>query len=907
MKNINLHGEWTANVEGFSPKTVNLPGTLDEFGIGVPDKVSKQWHPDVAIGNAAELINEEKILTRLTRAYTYEGAAYFSRIIKLDDVGTQRIFLDVERSRELSLKINGRNVITTTPRTLSTPTAYEITKAVQKGDNEIILCCDNSYPNFPRTSIINSSAATDETQTNWNGILGCLQLRYERRNFISAVRIYPIKNTANIEIDFDCMDEKPCVLTLYCDAFSEKHMTVVCTHDIGKTTLCLPSVKLSRTAARWDEGTGVLHELTIMAPEFDPVSASFGIRDFSSKNGRLALNNRVIFLRCETNCAVFPKTGYAPMDVPSWVTILKTYAAYGVNCVRFHSYCPPRAAFIAADQLGMMLAPELSQWNVINALEDDDAWTYYQAELRLLLNTYANHPSFVMLTLGNELHSGALGYKRMQQLVRYAQEKDPTRLHAIGSNNFIGATGADYVSDFYTASAFYDIPLRGTSSMMTGYINESFPILHKTYNNELRHIREECDKPVFSFEVGQYAVLPDFEEWTHHDGVTIPDNYMHIKEKVAKHGFADDWAMRVAASGMLANIAYREEIEAVLRTEGLSGTSLLALQDFPGQGTALIGMLNAHLEPKPYAFASPERFKRFFNDVVLLARFNKYTYRNAEALNIEIQLANYGKKSIKEPLRLRLMHKNNKLHELTLPEGNYPCGKLNDVYRYRFALNDITAAAQLDLTLWLGNTCNSYSLWVYPDAPLTVPNNVTIASTVQDAITALHAGQQDAITALHAGQHVLLSPEATETHFPHSIKTHFTTDFWSVGTFPEQSGFMGLMMDDTHPLFKDFPTEFHSNWQWWHMCQGRAVILPYGEQPLITALDAYARMRNMGMLMEYRIGNAKLIISGMGLMEKQSQPEVRALTQSIVNYMGSSDFEPRCDITEEQLKLMVQD
>lgn len=255
------------------------------------------------------------------------------------------------------------------------------------------------------------------------------------------------------------------------------------------------------------------------------------------------------------------------MTVAEWCGVLAVYRSCGVNCMRFHSHTPPEAAFAAADEMGMLMQPELGHWNPETAFEDEESWAYYLGELRATLRTLANHPSFTMLTFGNELACGDLGH-----------------------------------------------------------LNHDDPDAKHDYEGAMAEVRKECAKPVFSFEVGQFEVLPDFDEINDFKGVTRAVYYELIRKKVIAEGLTDTWKRRVEATGELSNLCYREEIEAALRTASFSGISLLGIQDFPGQGTALVGMLNAHLQPKPYPFARPERFSAFFRAVLPLVLLEKYTY-----------------------------------------------------------------------------------------------------------------------------------------------------------------------------------------------------------------------------------------------------------------------------------------
>ena len=98
------------------------------------------------------------------------------------------------------------------------------------------------------------------------------------------------------------------------------------------------------------------------------------------------------------------------------------------------------------------------------------------------------------------------------------------------------------------------------------------------------------------------------------------------------------------ASGKLAVLLYREEIEMALRTPELAGFQLLDLQDFPGQGTALVGLLNAFMESK--GLITPEAFRQFNNDVVVQLLMDKYVWTTDETYTADVQLVNYSPKAI---------------------------------------------------------------------------------------------------------------------------------------------------------------------------------------------------------------------------------------------------------------------
>ena len=620
VNTIDLSGQWRCRtVEG--EYTAFLPGTLDTNGIGHADLVAAPWHPDENVNDA--LASSSVIATRFTRRFTYEGEAVFTRNLDLNLPESKRIFLECERARQLLLRVNGQNVPPFLPPSLSAPHVFEVTKYLT-GQDRLELVCDNSYPGWPHDDIVFSSAATDETQTNWNGVLGYIRLRVEEPVFIHALRVYPQGNELDVCAEIDADRGWQAVLSVQSDALAEPAETQA--HgEAGFTCVWLRGLKLRADLLRWDMDEGNLYTLCASLGGAAS-SVSFGVRDFKAENGSLLLNGRRIFLRSEANCAVFPETGHPPMDVAAWRKILAQYRRYGVNCMRFHSHCPPEAAFTAADETGMLMQPELSHWNPRSAFASEKSRDYYRAELEGILRMLVNHPSFVMLSFGNELHMGEGGQAYADALLADARRIDPTRLYASGSNNHYGAKGENLADDFYTSFCYHEHDLRATSSPMTGWLNERYPDLRTDYAPAMAAIRRVSDQPVISFEVGQYEILPDFEELSGFAGVTIPDNLSLICSKVNAAGLLPGWKRYVQASGELSLLCYRAEVEAALRTEGMSGISLLGLQDFPGQGTALVGMMNSHLKPKPYAFAQPERFARFFADVLPLVLLPRMTY-----------------------------------------------------------------------------------------------------------------------------------------------------------------------------------------------------------------------------------------------------------------------------------------
>lgn len=869
---VDLEGLWQAELPGLGAHSVHLPGTLDQSETGLPDT------PDLT--------------TRLTRTHTFEGAVRFRRSVGFPASHGERLFLMAERSRQLQVFLDGKPCRPYIPGTLSTPWVYEVT-ALAGQTVDLTLVCDNRYADWDRDSIIGSSAVTDETQTNWNGVIGRICLYREPISFIRQVRVYPLPglSAARVTADLD-LGAAAGALQINSEAFAAPLMRDV--SDLaGHVTVSWESVPLRAGLRHWDEEEGALYELRASLDSGPEYAARFGVRHFGvNDQRRLTLNDRVFFLRGEANCAVFPQSGCPPMDRQSWLTVLRRYASYGVNCMRFHSWCPPDAAFEAADELGMMMQPELSHWNCKNAFASDAAFAYYRDELTAILHWYANHPSFVMLSLGNELMAGEAGHRRMDELLATARTIDKTRLYANGSNTHYGALGPDAASDFYTSMAIGDKHLRATSSPMVGHLNECYPDAKHNYTDAVNEVLQ-AGKPVFGFEVGQYEILPEFAQIDAYRGVTRARNLELVRETQRAANRLDDWETAVQATGELALRCYREEVEAVLRTPGMSGLSLLGLQDFPGQGTALVGMMDANLVPKPYDFARPERFRAFFTPVLPLIFLDRYTYTAGEELCASIQLANYGKCDLEARPQWRLRCGGKVLLEGSLPCRRFARGGLREAGELRLNLDAETAPVRLDLEVNIGTARNVWPLWVYPALP---DRRDEVEHTLTEAL--LHH--------IENGARVLLEPPADERHLPRSIPGQFSTDFWSVHTFPTQSGGMGLCIDATHPALASFPTEAHADWQWWAPSKGRPLVLPAGVHSIAAVLDVLTGTRNMGLLFEARVGKGAVLVSSMGL-SGSPYPECRALLSSLLDYVHSDAFAPTQTMRAQDLRSLIAD
>lgn len=897
---FDLSGSWDFKLGAYQEgevlnDTVKLPGTLDE--------------------NKKGTYNTFRDSRRLSRYYTYTGPALFQREVFIPNSWEgKQITLFMERSRETQVWVNGTEILAPdSSNIMAVSQVYDLTAQVRFGEmNTIAIEVDNSYPNSPRAAITNSSMATEETQTNWNGIVGTFELRTEEPVYIEDLRVYPnadLKSaTVQVDVSNETEEKFESTVSVFAEGLEKREISVSVEPQMT-VTVSIDDYQMGDQVKLWSEFEKNLYTMTAELPNRSRKSEEFGMRIFGvdPDTKQLTNNGNKVFLRSEANCAVFPLTAYAPMDEAGWEKLFSTYQSYGINAVRFHSWCPPDAAFRVADRKGMYLQPELSCWDAGSMFGDANEKEYYAKEAKAIVKEYANHPSFVMFTFGNELHFASGGYEYADQLIQELKAQDSTRLYSFASNGDYGSTKPTENSDFFTGQVYNGTSMRGIFAGMSGFINQTHPASVANYNQAVKRAADESGVPAFSFEVGQFQVFPDVvKELDGYTGVLEPRNLQLVEERLADKGISDETVEQyINASGMLSRLGYRMEIEAALRTKHMSGISLLGIQDFSGQSTALVGMMNALGDAKPYDFANPEEFSTFFSPEVALLEIEKFAWTNAETLKGNLLLANYGPSDLAGEMTWKLADGETVVAEGATEAVDFLQGDVTGAGEISIPLSDIKEAKQLKLTIALGDVENYYDIWVYPAEERAAEGEVYITEYLDE----------EALYILEDGGKVFLAPKANKATLPQSITGTFTTAFWSSQFVSEsQPGSMGLLMDPEHPVFAGFPTEYHSNYQWWPMAKlGRPMILENLTQedgtkiePLVQVLDSFSTIRTMGLLYEAKVGDGKLMVSSMGLEQLQNQyPEAKALRNSILNYMNSDDFDPQFEVTEEQIQESV--
>jgi hypothetical protein len=909
---VYLNGSWkfamdTANVgitERWYSRTltdsVRLPGTLDENKKGIPNT------------NTLETM-------RLSREMMYAGMAWYQKTIIIPETWKgQFIRLMMERTKPTKVWVD--NDLIGSSSDILTAQYYDLTRQMTPGKHVLTILVNNDNTTVPE-GVTGSHAWTEHTQTNWNGILGKFCLEAYNPVHIETVQVYPDvvlnKITVRVRLSNPGTEIENSKLILKADTWNTdvRHnvpsKSFPVTLKKGNNTFEFTYSMGSKTRY-WSEFDPALYKLNVTLngkKTLDNATVDFGMRKFSTQGTQFTINGTKTFLRGKHDACVFPLTGYPPMDIDSWQKIFRIAKSYNINFYRFHSWTPPLAAFEAADIEGVYLQPELPFWGSFSSNRNSGLNAFLIKEGDNILETYGNHPSFVMFALGNELSGD---FEVMKELLNHFRSVDNRHLMAYGSNNYLGFRGQVPGEDYYAGcrvgadtDTTYKTHIRGSFSFADasdgGYINGRYPSTNVNYSGAIA----KCTVPAIATEVGQYQIYPNYSEIRKYTGVLKPWNFEVFRDRLKENSMRDQATEFFKASGELSAICYKADIEMALRTPNFGGFHLLDLQDFPGQGTALVGLLDAFMDSK--GIITPEDFSHFCNRVVPLVVMDKYCWNNNEQFSAKIEVANYsGTPLLDQPVRWELKNTKGETVFQSDAKADILQGAVTNIASINIDLLRFSKAEKLTLSVFLEGTTyeNSYPVWVYPASlDIKVPDDILVTKKL-DRIT---------LSKLTEGGKVLFIPDFNDVK-DLSVGGLFTPDYWNWQMFknisesnnkPVSPGTMSILTDPRHPLFNDFPTEFYTNWQWWPIIKNsRPFILdntPKNYRPLVQVIDNIERNHKLGLIFEFMVGKGRLLVCMSDLKAIINKPEGRQFYSAILKYMSSGKFNPSQSVLKEEL------
>lgn len=874
---IDLSGEWGFQTDlmdfrraSLSPRynhklqdKIVLPAITDDYQIGYKSPY--------------------RYIDRLTRKYEYMGPAWYQREITIPkEWKGKRIQIYFERTHWLSsIYVDTKEV--SKLDYISVPHVHDLTNFVTPGKTHLItVCIDNR---FQYNTHKWDHAHTEFTQINWNGILGEMKLMALDPVNINDLQVYPsISNKSiNVKLTIDNFTKKQVDgkiifnisgqnLNLSKELIFSGKDSVIALEDI---------VQLGKNIKLWDEFNPNLYRISCKliagvnkANYQHEKSTVFGMREVKQGKNHILLNNRPIHLRGNVENAVFPKTGHAPIDDASWERIMLIMKDYGMNHMRFHSWCPPAAAFRMADKHGVYLEVEMPMWGK-DAEIDEARYDFFRREQKAILKEYGNHPSFVLYCNGNEITGN---FDFIEELTAKGRAIDNRHLYS-------GSTARTRVkSDQYYVSQQTN---KGAVKVYEGLPTTDWD----------RSTESDVDVPVISHESGQRCIYPNYDEIKNFTGPVEARNFEVYRELLTKNGMLDQANDFFRASGALTVIEYKAVIEALLRSGKSAGFQLLSLNDFPGQGYAPVGVLDPFWNSK--GLVTPDKFREFCSPIVPLLRYSKSSYFNNEIFKAKAEVYNFSNSSLKNAkIKWEVIDASGKvLKNGIIKSQTIPNDAVSPVGELSFSLTGMVSSQKLTVRLYINNTIkNSWNIWVYPQ------NTALLTST--DAVLYTADYNENAKQYLTQGKTVVLCPNPAKVK---GRKSTFHNHFWNPIMFAWAPKTIGCLIQNNHPIFGKFETSYHTDWQWWDILENAKVIemkdAPENLRPFIQVIDSYDNNEKLGIGFEARIGQGKLLVLAVDTQKDiDNRPATQQLLKSVDSYVKGDKFNPEIQVSDSLIQ-----
>ena len=919
---IDLKGTWhfVMDKESAYTDSVVLPGSMLTNGKGHEVSIHTPWTG--SLYDSSFYFNPHMEQYRktgqckfpffLTPQKHYIGHARYGRQVFIPKEWKRgRIFISLERPHiETTLTVNGHRV--GKDSSLSVPHVFEITRyAKADADNSIDIHIYNGIENVCVGQ--DSHSVTDQTQGNWNGIAGDMAVYYKPQVFISNVQVYPDIKSMSIRVEYtiDGGGDK-CTVSAGTEENAWKRYTLK-RNSKGTYELHLP---LGKDTKLWDEFSPNLYTLG-SAIHGDTVRTVFGMREIAIKGRQFYINGRKMWLRGTVDNCCFPLTGYPPTDEEHWRQIFEKCKQYGINHVRFHSYCPPEAAFAAADKVGLYLQPEGPSWpnHGVRLKRGMTIDRYLLEETERMVKQYGNHPSFCMLAAGNEPAGDWVTWCR--EFVDYWHSTGDNRRVYCGAS--VGGGWAwDVNSDYHVKGGArgLDWDRRQPQSVDDYHAQMLQPRNFKTQgvpphllatdtlpNGEIVVVN---NSPIIAHEQGQWCVFPDLNERNQYTGAYKAGNLDIFADLLCANGMGGMERNFLLASGNLQTLCYKYEIERNLRTKDYAGFQLLGLNDYSGQGSAMVGLLNVFWKEKGYCDA--ERFRQFCSPLVPLARFPHFIYTNQDTLNVEVMAYNATRSDLASATAEysivsaegKIMNKGSfKLSSVALGKDNHLGSVVSTLGHY-------PAPGKYTLTVNMrGNDCenqtiqgrNEWDFWVYP-APQSTTKEEAKGIYITDTL------DEKAVETLRKGGDVLITAAGKVT-LGSDVVQHYLPVFWNTSWFKMRPPHTtGAFIDNTHPLFKHFPTDNWANLNWWELLNRAQVMnlceLPADYMSPIQPIDTWHVSRKLGMMVEAKCLAGRLIVTTLDLTSQLDQRHVaRQMRHALLAYMQGDEFNPQLTLSPD--------
>jgi hypothetical protein len=269
-------------------------------------------------------------------------------------------------------------------------------------------------------------------------------------------------------------------------------------------------------------------------------------------------------------------------------------------------------------------------------------------------------------------------------------------------------------------------------------------------------------------------------------------------------------------------------------------------------------------------------------------------------LEAELELSHFGPEDLKQAMPFwKLVDPDGRvISEGQLPPRDLTAGGLHKLGSIRVALDAAQSASKLVLSVGISKTdaINHWDLFVFPP-PLDTTGDLAWTSDLDEAKKRLAQGQK--VLWLPGSQSVSDDPARP-------LVAGFPPIFWNTAWTDWQAPHtLGILCDPRHPALDGFPTDSHSNWQWWDIQHGaRPFILTkhHSLKPVVQLIDDWFTNRKLAYVFEAKVGNGRLLAcsADLHLAAKDNKPAA-ALLRSLMRYVESDRFSPQIEMQPSDL------
>lgn len=673
----------------------------------------------------------------------------------------------------------------------------------------------------------------------------------------------------------------------------------------------------------------------------EEASGTFAFRTIKAEDGKIYLNGKRFYVKGyirgatahehSDNCKLGEKEFY--------VKNIKTAKEFGFNFVRFHSYIPSDKFFEAADEQGILVhyefrVPDSAYNNLEEMLVTNTAFADTD-KIGRLIHLYYNHPSLAEYCIGNEIKEGR---DKVEALGEFIKKADPSRLYidtcAWGINRRrlidIDVQHMGYYFPFGKHADMFD---SADNTLVAGSYDSDEAV--KECDNSVIKRTPVYEVPLIAHEVCHYTALRDFAllrrkfaEYGTPEPWWIGEELKMIESK----GFSKEYADMYFASKYFQKECWKTALEAIRRSPILSGFHFLQFADTDVYENSN-GVVDCFDDRN---FVTPEDFKKFNGDAVLLADMKNRNFYGGRTLDIPVTLSNYSLEDIRFA---------DFAYSLTLPDGKVLCGgEMKNLYVARKGNNRICSLSlslpsfekatecTLGMELRVKNKTlseNLWKIWVYPDYnDLSYDEfvnyragNVAVTDDVSVALDLLSQGKNVCLVYRSDWTRHLLDKKMPAPKYAFKATwNRFKPVIWDRGT-----NYGGLCKGDTLSEF-GFPSENVYDFNYCEISEDCDKIIlddfPVKVNSLVTGIDKCVRdrfdaykssfnlpelqyeytLRRFSYLFELKVGKGNLLVCGFNMTGlDENEPSTAAMAKFILNYVSSDKFAPETGLTKDEL------